>query len=125
MIRLGFHAVTALYAMGVVVQLSKLAFDYPWQALPIAIDWAGVLLGCLGGAALVAATRRIEYRGRWEKPVHFLVIAHLAVSVVLHAQVLLAGNRDAFIEGPRLQVVAAICIFAFFAWRSWTIRLPE
>jgi hypothetical protein len=123
MSRFGLHAVAVLYTGGSVAQLLKLVYDFPWQEMPFFIDWLIVILGTIGVTTLVMQTRRIDYRGRWEKPLHFLIIAHLAVSVVLHAWTIYVQNHDLYGAFPLEYSYFALAYFVIFAWRSWTIRL--
>ena len=91
--------------------------------MPYIIDWVIVVLGSIGATTLILQTRNIEYRGWWEKPVHFLIIVHLAVSVVLHAWTVYIQNHEIFAAFPFEYSYFAIVYFVFFAWRSWTVRL--
>jgi len=122
-VKFGLHAVAVLYTGGTVAQLLKLLYDFPWQEMPFIIDWLIVILGVIGGVALATQTRRIDYRGRWEKPIHCLIIAHLSVSVILHLWTIYIHNHDLYIAFPLEYSYFALTYFAFFAWRSWTIRL--
>jgi len=122
-IKLGFHAVAVLYSGGAVAQLLKLVYAFPWQEMPFIIDWLIVILGTIGAVTLVMQTRGIDYRGRWEMPVHFLIIVHLGVSVVLHLWIIAVQNHDLYGAFPPQYSYFALAYFLFFAWRSWTIRL--
>ena len=123
MVKFGLHAVAVLYTGGTVAQLLKLLYDFPWQEMPFIIDWLIVILGTIGVLALATQTRHIDYRGRWERPIHFLIIAHLTVSVILHLWTIYVQNHDLYIAFPLEYSYFALAYFAFFAWRSWTIRL--
>ena len=123
MIKFGLHAVAVLYSGGSVAQLLKLIYDFPWQEMPFIIDWVIVVLGTIGVITLVIETYNIEYRGWWEKPVHFLIIAHLGVSVVLHTWTIYVSNHDLYAAFPIEYSYFALVYFAFFAWRSWTVKL--
>jgi hypothetical protein len=122
-VKIGFHAVAALYSGGTVAQFLKLVYAFPWQEMPFIIDWLIVILGTIGLTTLAMQTRHIDYRGSWERPVHFLIIAHLAVSVVLHLWTIYIQNHDLYAAFPLEYSYFALAYFAFFAWRSWTIRL--
>ena len=123
MAKFGLHAVAALYSGGTVAQLLKLLYDFPWQKMPFIIDWLIVILGTIGIVALATQTRHIDYRGWWERPIHFLIIAHLGVSVVLHLWTIYVQNHDLYAAFPREYSYFALAYFAFFAWRSWTIKV--
>lgn len=125
MTRLGLHAVAVLYTGGTVAQLLKLIYDFPWQEMPFIIDWAIVTLGSVGATTLVMQTRRIDYRGWWEKPVHFLIIAHLGASVILHLWTIYVQNHDLYAAFPHAYSYFALAYFLLFAWRSWTIRIED
>ncbi len=86
-------------------------------------DWAIVILGSIGAVTLARLTARIAYRGRWEKPVHFIIIIHLALSVVLHVWAILMQSYDVFGFFPVEYSYFALLYFLFFAWRSWTIKV--
>lgn len=122
MVKFGFHAIAVLYSGGSVAQLLKLIYDFPWQEMPFVIDWLIVILGTIGVATLTMQTRHIDYRGRWERPVHFLIIAHLGVSVVLHLWTIYIQNHDVYSAFPLEYSFFALAYFVFFAWRSWKIR---
>ncbi len=123
MAKFGLHAVAALYSGGTVAQLLKLLYDFPWQKMPFIIDWLIVILGTIGIVALATQTRHVDYRGWWERPIHFLIIAHLGVSVVLHLWTIYVQNHDLYAAFPREYSYFALAYFAFFAWRSWTIKV--
>ena len=93
--------------------------------MPYVIDWAIVILGSIGAITLASLTARIAYRGRWEKPVHFIIISHLALSVVLHAWAILVRSHDVFGVFPIEYSYLALLYFMFFAWRSWTIKVRD
>jgi len=123
LIKFGFHAVAVLYSGGSVAQLLKLIYDFPWQEMPFVIDWLIVVLGTIGGTTLAIQIRNIAYRGWWEKPVHFLIIVHLGVSVALHLWSIYVGNHDLYAAFPIEYSYFALVYFVFFAWRSWTVTL--
>jgi hypothetical protein len=122
-VKIGFHAVAVLYSGGTVAQLLKLVYGFPWQEMPFIIDWLIVVLGIIGLTTLAMQTRRIDYRGWWERPVHFLIMAHLGVSVALHLWTIYIQNHDLYAVFPFEYSYFALAYFAFFAWRSWTVRL--
>ncbi len=91
--------------------------------MPYVIDWAIVILGSIGAITLATLTARIAHRGHWEKPVHFIIIFHLALSVVVHLWAILVQSHDVFKVFPIEYSYFALLYFLFFAWRSWTIKL--
>jgi hypothetical protein len=64
--------------------------------MPFVIDWLIVAPGTVGVATLAINTWNIDYRGRWEKPVHFLIIAHMGVSVMLLAWTIYVHYHDLY-----------------------------
>lgn len=123
MVKFGFHAVAVLYTGGSIAQLLKVIYDFPWQEMPYVIDWLIIILGTIGMITLAIQTRNIDYRGWWEKPVHFLIIAHLGVSVLLHPWTIYIQNHDLYAAFPLGYSYFALMYFVFFAWRSWTVTL--
>ncbi len=123
MTKIGLHAVAALYTGGSVAQLLKLIYDFPWQQMPYVIDWIIVILGSVGAITLATQTQNVDYRGWWEKPVHFLIIVHLGISVALHLWAIYIQSHDVFTVFPHEYSYFALAYFIFFAWRSWTVRL--
>ncbi len=119
----GLHAVAVLYTGGSIAQLAKLMYDFPWVQMPFVIDGLIVVLGVIGAVTLVSVSNNVDYRGRWEKPVHYLIIAHLSASVALHVWTIYVGNHDLYAAFPREYSYFALTYFAFFAWRSWTLRV--
>ena len=123
MTKFGIHAVAVLYSGGSIAQLLKLIYNFPWQEMPFIIDWLIVILGTIGVTTLTLETRNIDYRGWWEKPVHFLIVAHLGVSVVLHIWTIYVSNHNLYAAFPLEYSYFAVAYFVFFAWRSWTVKL--
>ncbi len=119
----GLRCAAVLYTGGSVAQVLKLLFGFPWEKMPFWVDWAIVVLGTAGAVTLAIHTRRIAYRGAWEKLVHFLILVHLTMSVVLHLWVLLVRTHDVFKIFPLEYSYFALAYFLLFAWRSWTVRL--
>lgn len=123
MVKIGLHAVAVLYTGGTVAQLLKLVYAFPWQDMPFVIDWLIVILGTIGVISLTTQTRYIDYRGRWEKPLHFLIMTHLGISVILHLWTIYVQNHDVYAVFPLWYSYFALFYFALFSWRSWTIKL--
>jgi hypothetical protein len=124
-IKIGLHAVAVLYSGGSVAQLLKLIYNFQWQEMPFIIDWLIVILGTIGVTTLATQTRNIDYRGRWEMPLHFVITVHLGVSVVLHLWTLYVQNHDLYAAFPVEYSYFALAYFVFFAWRSWTVNLAD
>ena len=125
MTQFGLRAVAVLYTGGSIAQLLRLIFDFPLQEMPFVIDWTIVILGSVGATTLLVQTHRLEYRGWWEKPVHFLIITHLILSVVLHLWAIYFQSHDVFGMFSLEYSFFALVYFAFFAWRSWTVKLQS
>ena len=121
MARLGLHAVAALYTGGSIAHLLRLIYELPLQDMPYIIDWAIVILGSLGATTLIIQTGRISYRSWWEKPVHFLIIIHLLISVVLHLWAIYFQSHNVFDVFSYEYSYFALAYFVLFAWRSWTV----
>ncbi len=122
-VRLGLRGTAVLYTGGAVAHALKLLFDFSWLDMPWAVDWAVVVLGGLGAAALARATGRVAFRGGWERAVHYLIVAHLTLSVLAHLHALATGSHVFFAGFPRSYSAFALAYFGLFAWRSWTLRL--
>jgi hypothetical protein len=91
--------------------------------MPFWVDWALIVLGTYGGAGLILYSRQIAWRGTWEKVVHWLIVTHLLVSVVVHVWIVIVGSHEFFTVFPYGYSYFAAAYFACFAWRSWTMRL--
>jgi hypothetical protein len=87
------------------------------------VDWLLVVLGPIGLAGLIAFHRQIRYRGRWEHITHWLIVVHLGASVVVHVWILVAQSHAVLSVFPPDYSDFAVVYFAFFAWRSWSLRL--
>lgn len=120
--RLSARLVAVLYTGGSFAHLARLAVDFSWRDMPFFIDWVVVGLGGAGCAGYVRHFREIAYRGAWEKAVHWLMVAHLAVSVVFHLWALAAGSHRMFRVFAYEYSFFALAFFSFFAWRAWTLR---
>ena len=121
--KLGLHTTAVLYTGGSIGQMLRVITNFQLQNLPYIIDWAILILGSIGTVTLVSITTRIAYRGRWEKPVHFMIIIHLVLSIALHAWAILVHSHDVFGVFPVEYSYFALLYFVFFAWRSWTIKV--
>jgi hypothetical protein len=117
------RAVAVVYTGGTVAQSLKLVFAFGWEYMPFWVDWALILLGTYGSVGLILFAGQIAWRGTWEKVVHGLIAAHLLVSVVVHAWIVVVGSHDFFTIFPYEYSYFAVAYFGFFAWRSWTMKL--
>ncbi len=117
------RVVAIVYTGGTIAQSLQLVLAFGWESIPFWVDWALVVLGSYGGVGLLLFTNSIAWRGRWEKVVHGLIVAHLLTSVVLHAGVIAVGNHDLFATFPYEYSYFAVAYFALFAWRSWTMKM--
>ena len=90
--------------------------------MPFVIDWLLVPLCTYGVVGLVLFRREIAFRGRWERPIHWLIVGHLAITVVMHLGILATASHRVLAVFPYGYSYLAVLYFGFFAWRSWTIR---
>ena len=94
--------------------------------MPFEVDWVIVCLGPIGVIGLIVFSKHVDYRGRWEHITHWLIVVHLFISVVVHAWILAVGSHQALSIFAYSYSYFATAYFAFFAWRSWTMRFkPE
>ena len=127
LLRIAFPKVVAMvYTAGTVVHILRLIFRFGLTNMPFEIDWVVVSLGPIGVIGLIVFSRHVYYRGRWEHITHWLIVIHLLISVALHAWILAVRSHEALsIFGYSYSYFATV-YFAFFAWRSWTMRFkPE
>ena len=124
--RAGTRAAAMLYSGGTLAHVLRLAFDFPMQAMPFLIDWIIAVVGTFGAIGLTLASRYIAYRGSWEKGVHALIVLHLVASALMHGWAILTASHEMFAVFRVEYSYFAVVYFAFFAWRSWTVRFePE
>ena len=115
-----------VYTAGTVVHILRLIFRFGLTNMPFEIDWVVVSLGPIGVIGLIVFSKHVCYRGRWEPITHWLIIIHLFISVVLHVWILATRSHQALSIFAYNYSYFATVYFAFFAWRSWTIRFkPE
>ena len=123
LLRRVFPKVVALtYTGGTVVHILRLIFRFDLKYMPFEVDWVIVTLGPIGVTGLVVFSKHLHYRARWEHVTHWLIIIHLFISVVLHAWIRAVHSHQALSIFPYSYSYFATAYFAFFAWRSWTIR---
>ncbi len=115
--------VAVIYTGGTVAQILRLIVGFTWQDTPFFIDWILVFLGPIGLAGLIIFSGQIKYRGLWEHITHWLIVAHLAISVLVHVWILVVHSHELVAVLPYEYSYFATAYFAFFAWRSWSIRL--
>jgi hypothetical protein len=115
--------VALIYTGGTVAHLFRLAVGFTWRDMPFLVDWILVILGPIGVVGLVWLKDEVLYRGWWERSTHWLIVVHLSVSVVVHIWILAARSHEVLRVFPYSYSYLALAYFAFFAWRSWTMRL--
>ena len=126
LLRRVFPRVVALtYTGGTIVHILRLMFRFELKNMPFEVDWVIVTLGLIGVAGLIVFSKHVYYRGLWENITHWLIIIHLFISVVVHAWILAVQSHQALsIFGYSYSYYAAV-YFAFFAWRSWSMRFKS
>ncbi len=121
-----FPRVVALtYTGGTVVHILRLIFRFELKNMPFEVDWVIVTLGPIGVTGLTVFSKHMDYRGRWEHITHWLIVIHLFISVVVHAWILTVRSHDALSVFPYSYSYFAVLYFAYFAWRSWTMRFKR
>ncbi len=120
---LELRIVALIYTGGTVAHLLRLMVGFTWRDMPFWVDWALVVAGPIGLWGLLRHARAIVWRGRWERWVHWLIVAHLGASVLVHLWILAAGTHRPLAVFPAGYSYFALVYFALFAWRSWTLRL--
>ena len=114
--------VAMVYTAGTVVHILRLIFRLELKKMPFEVDWVIVTLGPIGVTGLIVFSKHVHYRGRWEPVTHWLIIIHLFISVVVHAWILAVHSHQALSIFAYSYSYFATIYFAFFAWRSWTMR---
>ncbi len=123
LLRVVFPKVVAMvYTAGTVVHILRLIFRFDLMRMPFEVDWVIVTLGPIGVIGLIVFSKHVYYRGRWEHFTHWLIIIHLFISVVLHAWILAVRSHQALSIFAYSYSYFATAYFAFFTWRSWTMR---
>ncbi len=117
------RAVAVVYTGGTIAHILKLTIGFGWQYMPFWVDWVLIVLGTYGGVGLLLFVRQIAWRGTWERVVHVLIATHLLASVGVHAWIIVVGSHEFFTIFPYEYSYLAVTYFAFFAWRSWTMKL--
>ncbi len=115
-----------IYTGGTVAHVLRLIFRPDLTDMPFWIDWVLVILGPIGVIGLVVFSKHLHYRGLWEHITHWLIFAHLSSSVIFHVWIIAVRSHQAVSIFPYGYSYFATVYFAFFAWRSWTMRFkPE
>ncbi|MDH3208584.1 MAG: hypothetical protein OEO79_18435 [Gemmatimonadota bacterium] len=117
------HVVAAIYTAGTVFHIVRVSVRLDLRHMPYFPDALIVVLGSWGAAGMLLFVREVEFRGRWESLVHWLITIHLTVSVALHAWILYVRSHDAVAGFSIGYSYFGALYFGFFAWRSWTMRL--
>ena len=114
-----------LYTGGFLVHIVKLIVRFSWRDMPFFVDWVIIVLGAIGVFAYMHYFRSIEYRGTWEIVVHWVMVGHISISIILHGWALAIGSHRIFGIFPYGYSYFALGYFGFFAWRAWSIRFVE
>ena len=117
------HVVAAIYTAGTIFHIVRLSIRLGWEEMPYLPDWILVLLGSYAAVGLIVFASEVEFRGTWERVVHWLIVSHLLISVALHAWMLVAHSHEPLAIFSLVYSYFGAVYFAFFAWRSWTMRL--
>jgi len=117
--------VALIYTGGTVAQILRLIVRFGWQDIPFFPDWILATAGPIGVAGMVVHANRIAYRGLWERLTHWVIVAHLAISVLLHIWILIVRSHAVLSVFGYSYSYFAVVYFAFFAWRSWTLRFQQ
>ncbi len=117
------HVVAAIYTAGAVFHVVRVVIRLDLQDMPYFPDVMIVVLGSWAVVGMLLFAREIEYRGRWEHVVHWLIVAHLGLSVLLHAWILIVRSHAAVAVFSISYSYFGALYFGLFAWRSWTMRL--
>ena len=127
LLRIVFPRVVALiYTGGTVAQILHLIFRPDWTDMPFFVSWALVILAPIAVIGLIVFSKDVHYRGRWEHITDWLIFVHLSISVVFHVWIIAVRSHEAVSVFPYAYSYFATAYFAFFAWRSWTMRFkPE
>jgi len=117
------HVVAAIYTAGTIFHVVRIVVRLDLGDMPYFPDVIIAVLGSWGAAGMILFAKEVQFRGRWEAPVHWLISFHLTVSVVLHAWILYVRSHDAVaVFGIGYSYFGAL-YFGFFAWRTWTMRM--
>jgi len=117
------HVVAAIYSAGTVFHVVRVIIKLGLEDMPFLPDWLLLVLGSYGAAGLIVFAKEIDYRGKWEIVTHWLIVCHLVISVALHAWMLVVQSHEALAVFSISYSYFGAVYFAFFAWRSWTMRL--
>ena len=117
--------VAVIYTGGTLAHIYRLTVRFGWRDMPFFVDWLLVVLGPIGVVGLLALVDEISYRGPWERVTHWLILLHLSTSVVVHIWILALHSHEVLKVFPYGYSYFAAAYFAFFGWRSWTLRLKD
>ena len=115
--------VAIIYTAGTGAQILRLVVQFGWEDMPFFPDWGLVILGPYGVIGLVLFSGHVAYRGKWETLTHWLITGHLFISIIVHLWILAVRSHAVLSVFGYSYSYFAVLYFAFFAWRSWTMRL--
>ena len=117
------RALALIYTAGTVAHLLRLIYRFELSQMPFFPDWILVIVGPYVALGMILFAGEVRYRGRWEVWTHWLITAHLLVSIGLHLWILVTHSHGVLsVFGYSYSYFAAL-YFSFFAWRSWTMCL--
>lgn len=119
------HVVALIYTAGGSFQIYRSIYGFDLNDMPYEMDWVIMVLGTYGGIGLLRFAREIDYRGVWEKVIHWLIVIHLLGSVVIHAWMVGARSHGFLEVFPIEYSYFAVAYFGVFAWRMWRVRLKR
>ena len=123
LLRVAFPKVVALiYTGGTAAHILRLIVRFDLTDMPFWVDWVLVILGPVGVIGLIVFSKHLHYRGLWEHVTHWLIFVHLSISVIFHVWIIAVRSHQAVSIFPYGYSYFATVYFAFFAWRSWTMR---
>ncbi len=117
--------VAVVYTAGTIAHIVRLALRFSFDQMPFFPDWGVVLLGTPGVIGLLLYADEVDYRGRWERVLHWLIVAHLFISVCLHVWILVEQTHEMLAVFSLGYSYFAVAYFGLFAWRSWTMKMKD
>ena len=117
------HVAAVIYTAGTVFHVVRVIIRLDLQDMPYFPDVIIVVLGSWAVAGMLLFAREIQYRGRWEHVLHWLIVLHLGISVLVHAWILVVRSHAAVAVFSVSYSYFGALYFGLFAWRLWTMRL--